>query len=118
MSDVRLYRQFGYVDAYGIFGAQWLSKNVDARYTQIYADIYARMNELRGYGMIYMGYVDDRLSNTTELKGNGIVYLSKANVIGGTVVSVRVWNTSELDFLNDLNKIYSNGGSEVYKNRP
>jgi hypothetical protein len=47
------------------------------------------------------------------------VYLSSLNIIEETVVgSHYMWNTSELDFLSDLNIIYSNGGCEVYKNTP
>jgi len=117
MSQVRLYGEFGDIDACSISGAQWLSKNVAIGYTQIYADDFSRRNELRAYGVVYVGYVEI-LSNVTNLAAGGIVYLSPLNVVEGTVVGSLVWNTSELHFLHDLNKIYSNGGSEVYKNRP
>ena len=118
MSASKSLGQFGYYDEYSIFGAQWLSSNVAVGYTQIYADAFSRINELRSYGMVWYGYVEI-LSNTTEVKPNGIVYLNSLNIIEGTVVGVRLlWNSSELHFLHDLNKIYSNGGSEVYKNTP
>ena len=59
------------------------------------------------------------LSNVTEVVPEGVVYLSTLNVIEGTVPGVRLeWNSSDLGFLYDLNKIYSNGGSEVYKKMP
>jgi uncharacterized membrane protein len=116
MSTVRLYTEFGYMDAYSIFGAQWLSKNVAVGHTQIYADDFSRRNELRAYASVYIGYVEI-LSNITEVKADGIVYLNPSNTIGGIVVGGRyLWNTSELRFLFDLNKIYSDGESEVYKN--
>ena len=118
MSALRLYGLFGYVDAYGVFGAQWLSKNVVVGNTQLYSDFWSRRNELRGYGVVYVGYVET-LSNTTNVAANGIVYLGPLNVIIGIVVGDNdLWNSSELQFLQDLNKIYSNGGSEVYKNMP
>jgi uncharacterized membrane protein len=117
MSQVRLYTEFGDIDACSIFGAQWVSKNVVIGYTQIYADDLSRRNELRAYGEVYTGYVEV-LSNVTNVAAGGIVHLSPLNVMDGIVVGSLVWNLSELQFLQDLNKIYSNGGSEVYKNVP
>jgi len=118
MPAYRLYGQLGYTTAYSIFGAEWVSENVAIEYRQIYADAWARVNELRAYGSVYVGYVET-LSNTTRIAANGIVYLSSLNIIEETVVgSHYMWNTSELGFLSDLNIIYSNGGCEVYKNTP
>ena len=116
MSALKSHVQFGYTDAYSVFGAQWLSNNVAVGHTQIYADFSSRVSELRSYGFVYVGHVET-LSNTTEVTANGIVYLSSLNIIKGTVMGARyLWNSSELHFLDDLSKIYSNGGSEVYKN--
>ena len=118
MPAYRLYGQLGYTTAYSISGAQWLSNNVAVEYTQIYADFWSRRTELRGYGSVYLGYVET-LSNTTKITTKGIVYLSSLNIIEGTVIGDRyLWNSSELGFLSDLNTIYSNGGCEVYKNMP
>ena len=118
MPAYRLYGQLGYTTAYSIFGAEWVSENVAIEYRQIYADASARVTELRAYGSVYVGYVET-LSNTTRIAANGIVYLSSLNIIEETVVGSRyMWNPSELDFLSDLNIIYSNGGCEVYKNTP
>jgi len=118
MNALRLYGQLGYSTVYSVFGARWLSKNIDVDYTQIYADSYSRMNELRVYGRVYLGYVEV-LSNTTEVRLGGLLYLSSLNIIQGIVVGGEFsWNLSELQFSNDLSKIYSNGGSEVYKDRP
>ena len=118
MSASQLYGLSGYTDAYGVFGARWLSKNVPVGHTQIYSDFWSRRNELRGYGVVYIGDVET-LSNITNVATNGIVYLSPLNVIGGKIVGDNyLWNYSEFHFMQDLDKIYSNGGSEVYKSMP
>ena len=118
MPAYRLYGQLGYTTAYSISSAQWVSNSVAIGNTQIYADLWGRRTELRGYGAVYAGHVEV-LSNTTRITANGIVYLNSLNIIEGTVVGDRyVWNTSELSFLSNLNIVYSNGGSEVYKNTP
>lgn len=115
---IEMYRKFGCIDDYYAYGADWLSRNIPSMFTQVYADDYARRTELRGYAMIYVGYVD-LLSNVTELKNGDFVYLNPSNTVGGTVVGERyVWNVSDLDYLYDLSKVYSNGGSEIYKKGP
>jgi uncharacterized membrane protein len=115
MGQLRLYSEFGYIDAYSISGAQWLSRNIKIPSAQIYADVYSRVNELRAYGIIYTGYVEV-LSNATLLKKGDIVYLNPVSVIENIMAGKRYfWNTSDLQFLNELNKVYSNGASEVYK---
>jgi uncharacterized membrane protein len=114
----RLYGQLGYTTAYSISGAEWVSENVAVEYRQIYADAWGRVTELRAYGSVYVGHVAT-LSNTTRIAANGVVYLSSLNIIEEIVVGSRyVWNPSELDFLSDLNAVYSNGGCEAYKNTP
>jgi len=109
----------GYFDGSDVFGALWMSKNGGTQHAQVYADPFSRNNVLTTYGMTYRGYVY-WLSNTTMVEANSTVYLSTLNVVEGKMVSGgRVWNTSELSFLfNNLNKVYTNGGSEVYKNTP
>ena len=116
MDALRLYGASGYIDAPNVFGARWLSKNVDIQNRQVYADLSSRNNILTIYGMIYRGYVDT-LSNTTRVAANGTVYLSRLNVVDGIIVGKnQVWNFSELSFLDNMNKIYTNGESEIYKN--
>jgi uncharacterized membrane protein len=118
MNALRLHGQLGYSTVYSVFGAQWLSKNIDVEYMRVYADPWSGQIELRGYGLIYLGYIQT-LSNTTNIRANGIIYMSSLNVIEETVVGGNyLWNSSELSFLHDLNVIYSNGGSEVYGNEP
>jgi uncharacterized membrane protein len=116
LNVIQLYGFFGYVDAYGVFGAKWLSRNVAAGHKQLYSDYWSRINELRGYGGVYVGDVKT-LSNITTIAANGMVYLGPLNVIGGKIVgNYYTWNSSEIEFLQDMNKIYSSGGSEIYKN--
>ena len=119
MSALRVYGGSGYIDAYSVSGAQWLSKNVDIEHTQAYADDVSQKIVLTIYGMIYRGNVSV-LSNITIVAPNGIVYLSALNVVHGTIAyGGHVWNSSELSFIFDnLDIVYTNGGSEVYKNRP
>lgn len=119
MDALQLYSHFGYIDAYSVFGAQWLLKSVDVENPKIYADDISRNNVLTIYGMTYRGYVIG-LSNVTIVVADGTVYLSTLNVVDGLIVSEgRLWNSSELSFIFDsLNKVYSNGGSEVYINAP
>jgi uncharacterized membrane protein len=117
MDPLRLNGHLGYTTAYGVFGPQWLSENVAMGHAEIYSDYYGR-DELVTYGVVYLPYIE-LLSNTTEVTADGIIYLSQLSVIQGIVTDgVHTWNSSELHFLDDLNKIYSNGGSEVYENRP
>jgi len=124
MDALRLYGHYGYADADSVHGAQWLSKNVDARAlyvnkSAIYADDRARAYVLAIYGLIFQGYVWE-LSNTTTVTADGVVYLSTLNVVEGVIPFGGLsWNTSELSFVfDDLNIIYSNGGSEIYRRSP
>jgi len=119
MNAFRLYGHYGYTDAQSVYGAQWLSRNVDVEHTQVYADRLSRIAVLTIYGMIYGGYVST-LSNITIVEANGVVYLNTFNVVYGTIVYGGLsQNTSELSSLfNNLNMVYNNGGSEVYKNSP
>ncbi|MHA1833618.1 MAG: hypothetical protein ACTSV7_06465, partial [Candidatus Baldrarchaeia archaeon] len=76
----------------------------------------SRVTELRCYGLIFPGYIQT-LSNTTNIKVNGVIYMGSLNVLGETVVGdILLWNTSDLQFLYDVNVVYTNGGSEVLRN--
>ena len=115
MSTLRLLA-FGYFNDYNVFGAQWTSSNF-VGYRRIYSDYYAR-NELRGYGLIYLGYVEP-LSNATRVRTNEMIYLNPLNTIECLLIGSRLsWNITKIDYLSSMNKLYSNGGSEVYKGTP
>jgi hypothetical protein len=64
--------------------------------------------------MIDVTYVNI-LSNITIVKNKEIVYLTSLNINEGLVTGPRYWwNVSDLFFLNDLDEVYSNGGSAIY----
>ncbi|MFX1536949.1 MAG: DUF2206 domain-containing protein, partial [Promethearchaeota archaeon] len=119
MNALRLYGHDGYTDSQSVYGAQWLSQNVDVKNSALYADASSRAYVLPTYGMIYGGYVNT-LSNVTTLADNDVVYLSTLNVVEGVIPFGQLsWNTSELSFIfDDLNVVYANGGSEIYKHSP
>jgi uncharacterized membrane protein len=118
MDPLQLYGKYGYTDAYSVYGAQWLSKNVDVENAAFYSDYSANIFVLTAYGMIAGG--KHSLSNATVVADNGFVYLGTLNVVYGVVPSGELsWNTSELSFIfDDLNLVYTNGGCEVYRNKP
>ena len=117
MEGLRLYG-LGYIAEESVFGARWISKNVNIKSTQIYADLYSRNRVLTIYGMIDRGAVDV-LSNTTKIVANGTLFLGLLNVAEDKIIGVDVWNSTELSFrLDSLNRIYSNGACEIYRNVP
>jgi uncharacterized membrane protein len=118
MDVLQLYA-LGYIDTYSMHGAQWISKNVDFIGLRLYSDGYSREYVLTIYGAVYPDYIDE-LSNVTIIKDKGVVYLSTINVIGDVIPFGRFsWNTSELSSVfDDLNIIYTNGGSGIYKHSP
>lgn len=112
----RLRALLGYIDERDVFSVRWVLKNVDIQNTQIYADISSRNNVLFTYGMVSVNDVIV-LSNVTSVTENGIIYLNRLNVIEGIIVGTHhVWNKNEFSFIEDMNRIYSNGASEIYKN--
>jgi len=118
MNRLNLIRSYGYIDEQSVFGAQWMSKNIDIRHVQIYADR-SSVFPLISYGMIYGGDINT-LSNTTIVAPDEILYLSQLNVIYGKILGKNyVWNSSEFfPLLNNMNKVYSNGGCEIYVSTP
>lgn len=99
MGNLRLCGDLGYIDVYSVFGAQWLSKNVDVESSRIHADGVSRNYVLTIYGMTYRGYVYE-LSKTTTVTTKGAVYLSRLNVVDKAALSMgRLWNSGELSFI-------------------
>ena len=117
MNGYWLHYPMGYVYTQDVFSAQWMSQNVDIQNTQLYADASSQTNILTSHSMIYSGYVNI-LSNVTRVSPTGIVYLNRLNVVEGIIVGKRyVWNISEFSPIFDgMNKIYSNGASEIHAN--
>jgi uncharacterized membrane protein len=102
---------FAYINGWKTSGALWLNGHVDVQTARIYKDWSA--HELVSYGMLPYAQF---LSNTTVVPPAGIVYLSYLNVIDGLVVTLdgRIFNSTELLFITNVNLVYSNGGCQVY----
>jgi uncharacterized membrane protein len=117
MSPQVLYGSFGYMDAYSVYGSTWLSSNIVANESQVYADLVS-VGILTVYGHIYPGTLNE-LSNSTIVQANGMVYMSTLNVVYNSIVGTNGrWNSSSASFLNNLDLVYTNGGSQVYANPP
>lgn len=119
MDEYRLYFWSGYVDDKSAFGIEWLSKNVNFEHVRIFADSASARHMLRVYGLIPDGYVSP-LSNTTVLTEKGVVYLNSLNTVYNTTVANYRYTcpSTNLTFLEDMNKVYTSGGADIYKNTP
>jgi len=124
MDEYRLYFWSGYVDDKSVFGIKWLSTNTNFKQSHIFADLSSIRHELRTYGLILDWHITP-LSNATILSKGHMVYLNSLNsihniTVTGTMVAGGVYThpTSELPFLENMSKIYTSGGAEIYKNPP
>jgi uncharacterized membrane protein len=116
-NDIRLKASFH--DAYNtfeedIYGVNWLSKNAEENI--VYSD-YLSQSPLFSYGMIkYQRY--RALSIDTTIDKNNFIYLGYANIVDGVIYiksTKTAYNTTILDtLLEKMDKLYSNGGSEIY----
>jgi uncharacterized membrane protein len=114
MSPYQLYRQNAYITESAFFGAGWLGEHVDKLSTEILVDG-ASKSLLISYGSIDISSTGD-LSNITRVSANDVVFLGPLNVVYHEVSSAYYENKlNDLSYLGDLDKIYSNGGSEVYR---
>ena len=103
MDETRLFVWAGYVDEQSVLGSQWLSRNVEVKNTEVYV-VPSRYWVLLSYGGIYQSNIY-YWTNTSAIAKGGVLYLSTT------------WNYSESsNQLEFMNKIYSNGGSEVWLN--
>lgn len=103
-----------------VFGARWLKGK---RYGGVvYADQRGRVLT-HSSGMVPPGQVYT-LTNTTKTMKESYIYLGYPNIVDGTVVGgldrktmrLNFWNATELSpLLDNENRIYSNGGSEIYR---
>jgi uncharacterized membrane protein len=104
----------GYFNDSEVIGALWMSRNVDVNVSKIYAD--AASNGLL-ISYIYTGSIET-LSNVTVLKQNSFVYLNIANLFENIALGPNYkWNTTNISqTLSFTDKVYSNGGCEIYQN--
>ena len=112
----------GFVTEQTVFGTQWLSKTINRENIKIYSDKTLR-RRIVGYGSIPEESIRPTLSNTTKIRSGEYVYLGYLNVVEGLF---RSWESKHLErtvyynssdispLLEEMYKIYSNGGSEIY----
>ena len=102
-----------------VFSARWLSMNMEPgeKVYATYDDI--RVHALTSYGMMPGIDVPALASTTKGIPKDAYVYLQYLNVVEGIGTEfgpLRCYNMTEISHLfAGKNKIYSNGGSEIYK---
>lgn len=103
-----------YVPEQDVLGARWLSENMK-KTSKVYADETSRTNVLTSYALLDRDTIV-RLYNTTLLEHGTYIYLRYVNVRVGVVLEpLYKFNTTDISpLLNENNKIYSNGDSEIY----
>jgi uncharacterized membrane protein len=116
-SMLRLYGHHGYISDQDVVGAQWLASNVNYQHVPIYSDMVSHSYILIIHAMLFSGY-STSLSNVTAPRDSGILYFNKLNTVEGKVIGdTFVWNTTEFyPTLNNMDIVYSNGASEIYRN--
>ncbi len=109
-----------------VFSARWLSINMESG-EKIYATYYdIRIHALTSYGMIPVEDVPRLTSTTKTIPKGAYVYLQYINVVDGIGTAFdsplmpgreySYYSMTEIFHLyQGKNKIYSNGGSEIYK---
>jgi uncharacterized membrane protein len=111
-----------------VYSAEWLSKQLNDL-SKVYADKPSSLHVLTSYGLFQttyfsansrVGTYDYLLSNTTRPDVHAYVYLRTRNVVYGIIEgSGQTFNTTEISpILADCDSIYSNGGSQIYKEPP
>jgi uncharacterized membrane protein len=102
---------YGYiVNTQEVVGAQWIPQHANLSNIAVYSDPTSIGNVLTGYGLIN-GSQLYYLSNTTRPTSNTLIYLGEIDLISKGYI----FNSSAISpILENQNKIYSNGDSEVY----
>ncbi len=118
MDRVTVYGRGYLTESMDVFSAEWLHSNIAlTANTQMYADIVSVNQPLTSYGVFPRDH-SEILSNVTSFDGsNAYVYLRNFNTFDGKFLGQgwRVWNTSDVSpRFEALDKIYTNGGSEVF----
>jgi uncharacterized membrane protein len=116
MNVKRLRGFYGYFDEWDVSGAQWVSNNIDIQNTQMYAS-FSSITMLISYGMVSASDVTV-LTNVTIVTEKGTIYLDRLNVVEGIFLGTKqkTWNRTDFSFIEDMNRIYSNGASEICRN--
>lgn len=113
------YNKYGVVPEIEVSGALWLSKNsINAN---IYSDFVARHHVLLSYGLINWNSAKI-LSNRTSIQNESLIFFRKYNTLMGKIIERQITEEKFIEFncsdipLNNYDKIFSNSGSEIYKN--
>ena len=115
-----------YTPEQDVFSARWLSNNRNNVY-KIYSDDSVtplRSNVLVSAGLIDCAKISVLTNTTSEISVNSYVYLRYVNIIEDImgyrvpetlIKKAGVYNTTEIyHLIENKNKIYSNGGSDIY----
>jgi uncharacterized membrane protein len=103
-----------YIDDQEVFASTWLSKYGNNE-SMVYADSGA--GYLTSYGLIpieRVGFLNPKIQNT--ISDGSYFFFGQLSVVNGIVVGYDMaWNITNFSFiLNNTNKIYSNGASDIY----
>lgn len=115
MSEILLYERI--TNTPEVLGAEWLSNNINTTDALVYADSRAKFCVLTSYGVISREQIMILTNSTSFASSNEFVYLRRINTIGGVMIrrDLTLWNITEISsVLNDQNRIYSNGNSQIY----
>jgi len=113
----------GYVtESVDVAGAEWLHSNiVITASTIVYADVVSVWFPLTSYAVFPRDHAEVLANATFFLKGmSSYVYLRNFNTLDGKILGQgymlgHVWNTSDVSPRSEaLDKIYTNGGSEIF----
>jgi len=105
---------YGYLNMeQDVFGAEWLSWYIDNT-SMVYSDVGSITHVLKSYALLHDKRLKD-ISGLTESAETKYLYFKYLNTKLGIIPSSQsVLNMSEMTpLINDSNKLYSNGGSEV-----
>ena len=105
----------GYIDPQSAWGAQWMQKHVYYESSELYSD-QSSIQIMHTYGHLWRSFVNP-LTNETEISSLGTVFLTRLNVIY-KIIMLDYYQSVDIDqltYLDTLNKIYTNGGGEIYK---
>ena len=112
----------GYDPEHNIVSLNWLSRTINKEDIKSYAGK-VHLPQICGYGMIPIKRVRELSNTTNNIDAGAYVYLGYLNIVEGIVVGwgtkslkeTLYYNTTQIyPLLNIINKIYTNGGSEIY----
>jgi uncharacterized membrane protein len=120
-SEIQLAFYNGLVPEQDVFSAIWLFRMATNR-SRVYADLIASKQVLRGYGMSIAKW-KYYLTNNTIFEPQAYIYLRYVNVQGIYIdkadANARILKSTDFYAeLNNTNKIFSNGYSEIYRSAP